>query len=165
MSIFGDDGYSLSKLLSQLTRQIACAIWRLWIEPSSSLLGLKPLRDLSPNGGDDGIRTHDPLLAGQVLSQLSYTPIKWLVVILLFSKDKRLSVAFTFVPGLSLAVTFTLPFRFLLLRPTSSPFLERCSLEESTRLSSNLYFGKAFQLCGRPKWTRTTDLVLIRHAL
>ena len=26
-------------------------------------------------GGDDGIRTHDPLLAGQVLSQLSYTPI------------------------------------------------------------------------------------------
>ena len=27
------------------------------------------------DGGDDGIRTHDPLLAGQVLSQLSYTPI------------------------------------------------------------------------------------------
>ena len=27
-------------------------------------------------GGDDGIRTHDPLLAGQVLSQLSYTPIQ-----------------------------------------------------------------------------------------
>ena len=25
-------------------------------------------------GGDDGNRTHDPLLAGQVLSQLSYTP-------------------------------------------------------------------------------------------
>ena len=27
-------------------------------------------------GGDDGVRTHDPLLAGQVLSQLSYTPIR-----------------------------------------------------------------------------------------
>ena len=27
-------------------------------------------------GGDDGNRTHDPLLAGQVLSQLSYTPVK-----------------------------------------------------------------------------------------
>ena len=27
------------------------------------------------DGGDDGIRTHDPLLAGQVLSQLSYTPM------------------------------------------------------------------------------------------
>ena len=26
-------------------------------------------------GGDNGIRTHDPLLAGQVLSQLSYTPM------------------------------------------------------------------------------------------
>ena len=34
-------------------------------------------------GGDDGIRTHDPLLAGQVLSQLSYTPI--LLGCLLFS--------------------------------------------------------------------------------
>ena len=29
----------------------------------------------SGSGGDDGNRTHDPLLAGQVLSQLSYTPI------------------------------------------------------------------------------------------
>ena len=28
------------------------------------------------DGGDEGIRTLDPLLAGQVLSQLSYTPIK-----------------------------------------------------------------------------------------
>ena len=30
----------------------------------------------STAGGDDGNRTHDPLLAGQVLSQLSYTPIR-----------------------------------------------------------------------------------------
>ena len=30
--------------------------------------------DVSKIGGDDGNRTHDPLLAGQVLSQLSYTP-------------------------------------------------------------------------------------------
>ena len=29
-------------------------------------------------GGDDGIRTHDPLLAGQVLSQLSYTPMGYM---------------------------------------------------------------------------------------
>ncbi len=35
-------------------------------------------------GGDDGIRTHDPLLAGQVLSQLSYTP-KLLLGICFFS--------------------------------------------------------------------------------
>ena len=48
-----------------------------------------PLRvtDFSKNlllGGDDGIRTHDPLLAGQVLSQLSYTP-RLNLRILLFS--------------------------------------------------------------------------------
>ena len=36
------------------------------------------------HGGDDGIRTHDPLLAGQVLSQLSYTP-RLNLRILLFS--------------------------------------------------------------------------------
>ena len=30
-------------------------------------------------GGDDGNRTHDPLLAGQVLSQLSYTPISGVI--------------------------------------------------------------------------------------
>ena len=63
-------------------------------------------------GGDDGIRTHDPLLAGQVLSQLSYTPI---------------NMRFAFF-----------------------------SVLQST-LSCTLF--------GRPKWTRTTDLVLIRHAL
>ena len=33
-----------------------------------------PVRASGP-GGDDGNRTHDPLLAGQVLSQLSYTPV------------------------------------------------------------------------------------------
>ena len=44
--------------------------------------GLRPFLSL---GGDDGIRTHDPLLAGQVLSQLSYTPIFGLPPLLLFS--------------------------------------------------------------------------------
>ena len=34
-----------------------------------------------PTGGDDGNRTHDPLLAGQVLSQLSYTPTGTLLII------------------------------------------------------------------------------------
>ena len=36
---------------------------------------------LFASGGDDGNRTHDPLLAGQVLSQLSYTPIWGLAVL------------------------------------------------------------------------------------
>ena len=34
-----------------------------------------PLSLLGNCGGDEGIRTLDPLLAGQVLSQLSYTPV------------------------------------------------------------------------------------------
>ena len=39
-----------------------------------SLYGLRSA--ISPTyGGDDGTRTHDPLLAKQVLSQLSYTPM------------------------------------------------------------------------------------------
>ena len=38
-------------------------------------------------GGDDGIRTHDPLLAGQVLSQLSYTPIEFHVLFCISLRD------------------------------------------------------------------------------
>ena len=50
----------------------------------SNLLSYEPIsfsaqvsvRSLRPHrGGDEGNRTLDPLLAGQVLSQLSYTPI------------------------------------------------------------------------------------------
>ena len=35
-----------------------------------------PLSIFHPLGGDERVRTDDPLLAKQVLSQLSYTPIK-----------------------------------------------------------------------------------------
>ena len=60
------------------------------------------LRCLLSHGGDDGIRTHDPLLAGQVLSQLSYTPI--LLGLLFFSVESRslcsLTVlALSYLPG------------------------------------------------------------------
>ena len=49
----------------------------------SNLLSYEPVdylgvffsHSLAPLGGDEGIRTPDPLLAGQVLSQLSYTPV------------------------------------------------------------------------------------------
>ena len=41
--------------------------------------------------GDDGIRTHDPLLAGQVLSQLSYTPVSCFGAIP-FSNEHRLLI-------------------------------------------------------------------------
>ena len=61
------DCYSLPPLFESVKFDQICA---------ASLLSL---------GGDDGIRTHDPLLAGQVLSQLSYTPkINWFVVFFTF---------------------------------------------------------------------------------
>ena len=50
-----------------------------------------------PAGGDEGNRTLDPLLAGQVLSQLSYTPIRALLL--------RCSVIFRFVRKAPLSLT------------------------------------------------------------
>ena len=67
--------------------------------------------------GDEGIRTLDPLLARQVLSQLSYAP-----------KDYGLKVDLTSIRRL-----------VLLINP--------------------------YGLCSGLKWTRTTDLTLIRRAL
>ena len=46
---------------------------RLSYKPKSSILLLLSFGTFVPNG-DGEIRTHDPLLARQVLSQLSYTP-------------------------------------------------------------------------------------------
>ena len=48
--------------------------WTLNSEYYSLFIFHHSLRSKASLGGDDGIRTHDPLLAGQVLSQLSYTP-------------------------------------------------------------------------------------------
>ena len=44
---------------------------------SQYLVFLSPFRlaGFPVSGGDEEIRTLDPLLAGQVLSQLSYTPV------------------------------------------------------------------------------------------
>ena len=46
----------------------------------SNQLSYKPIRCVPrlilTFGGDEGVRTPDPLLAGQVLSQLSYTPVR-----------------------------------------------------------------------------------------
>ena len=35
---------------------------------------------MSPHGGDERVRTADPLRAKQVLSQLSYTPVSLLLI-------------------------------------------------------------------------------------
>ena len=58
--------------------------------------------------GDKGIRTLDPLLARQVLSQLSYTPIKHgvhlcshIVTNVVFSADQVLTVVFGMGTGVT----------------------------------------------------------------
>ena len=84
-----------SELIPRVVRLLNSGFLRVWAErmgPSglepptsrlsgarSNLLSYEPvtLSLFLPSDslyGDDGIRTHDPLLAGQVLSQLSYTP-------------------------------------------------------------------------------------------
>ena len=64
------------------------------------------------DGGDDGIRTHDPLLAGQVLSQLSYTPIFFtprfctmlFLWVLLFSTFSNPRSGFYSTPSVSVSI-------------------------------------------------------------
>ena len=75
----GDDGIRFSRELRARSSSVAnvhrkFALYRF---PFESAFFNNELSTLSVIGGDDGIRTHDPLLAGQVLSQLSYTPILW----------------------------------------------------------------------------------------
>ena len=42
---------------------------------NSSLNAKRSLADFATSGGDEEVRTPDPLLAKQVLSLLSYTPV------------------------------------------------------------------------------------------
>ena len=83
---------------------------------------------VSSSSGDGEIRTLDPLLARQVLSQLSYTPTNRFLFLILLS-------------GLNLFKPMGL----------SGPF-PICSWLSLAYLNGL-------------KWTRTTDLTLIRRAL
>ena len=101
--------------------------------------------DLSGDG-DEGIRTPDPLLARQVLSQLSYTPMYiWVdssaAKLTSFTKDAdapttRFKLRFHSFSSSSLAMGLNGPF-----------------------LHPNVYLSYGL------KWTRTIDLTLIRRAL
>ena len=91
------------------------------------------LRTLSGTSGDGEIRTLDPLLARQVLSQLSYTPT---------DAGRPLVEAIPFLSSLFLS-----HWLFPMLMGLSGPYL----------LIEGLPYGL--------KWTRTTDLTLIRRAL
>ena len=61
-------GPSTSRLSGGCSNQLSYK--PVWLCPSS----FSPFAS-SEAGGDEGVRTPDPLLAGQVLSQLSYTPV------------------------------------------------------------------------------------------
>ena len=74
------------------------------------------------NGGDNEIRTHDPLLARQVLSQLSYTPI-WLFLHLIGSGKLNSAQTHTFV-----SLRMFLAYRFFLTKFFRICFLLLCSV-------------------------------------
>ena len=102
----------------------------------SSLLSYEPISSRtchlfvslnSPFGGDDGIRTHDPLLAGQVLSQLSYTPVLFGFRVYslseqslkieqqsIYSKSSSYLWVFLSVKPFRTVCTFVLPFMLIL---------------------------------------------------
>jgi hypothetical protein len=80
--------FALSSLTTTLSKNIS-EKYRLWLLSRSPYSIVKDRRELpratsvgipdslAPPGGDDRIRTGDPLLAKQVLSQLSYIPRTW----------------------------------------------------------------------------------------
>ena len=83
--VVGLDGFepSTSRLSGARSNHLSYRPFLIWFRfvhrtlyPSSDPFLSNPTLGcrLSSAGGDDGNRTHDPLLAGQVLSQLSYTP-------------------------------------------------------------------------------------------
>ena len=83
--------HSETSFTSLSPRSSRCLVGSSGVEPPTSclsgmrsnLLSYEPILELPvgflhlSSGGDEGIRTLDPLLAGQVLSQLSYTPVLW----------------------------------------------------------------------------------------
>ena len=96
-------------------------------------------------GGDEENRTPDPLLARQVLSQLSYTPKSYTTLCYYLVSIRTTS-------GIALSLSRSLS-RFLLRKNTVA--------HGSCNVS---HFAKQNAI-GGPKWTRTTDLTLIRRAL
>ena len=62
--------YLIINIVSSIVRVFPRAAYILF-----SLYLIAGISSGAAGGGDEGIRTLDPLLAGQMLSQLSYTPI------------------------------------------------------------------------------------------
>ncbi len=118
---------------------------------------------LSANG-DGEIRTLDPLLARQVLSQLSYTPM---LAPPLFLFPRLLDAGLPFPVPRFLRFPFwrslfLLYFSFCW--PFHYPILMGSGLKWAFPLSEGFFHYPILMGSGL-KWTRTTDLTLIRRAL
>ena len=114
-----------------LSRQLCCLCF--FASRKSHSIAAQLLRDIfrvckANAGGDEENRTPDPLLARQVLSQLSYTPKFYTTLCYYLVSIQTYSLHYSLLP--------TAMFRI-------------CRANAS----------------GGPKWTRTTDLTLIRRAL
>ena len=113
-------------------------------------------------GGDEEDRTPDPLLARQVLSQLSYTP-KFLLIL----RQDFLGIHMYCLRRLSSSKQKLLCLASFVAILGCLPFLCQIVHLNDRRV---LCVHKGVQMCkmaknGGPKWTRTTDLTLIRRAL
>ncbi len=71
-----------------------------------------------PPGGDDEVRTHDPLRARQVLSQLSYTPVSRI-----FFRPSKLNNIASLLPFTSHRPSSRLPLSFFLRKEVIQPHL------------------------------------------
>ena len=96
-------------------------------------------------GGGERDRTDDPLLAKQVLSQLSYTPNVWMVGLVGFEPT---------TPALSRRCSNRLSYR-----PISGQHAVKIAADKSERLNLNAYFQKG----GDPAAPSDTATLLRLH--
>ena len=127
----------------------------------SNQLSYKPILKSSDFSGDEEIRTLDPLLARQVLSQLSYTPMFC---------NQLFSILITCLHAIMPSM---IPMHVTPLKRCGSTlikgdpiFISFIILNSAVYPVSMLFSFHGITLSGNGlKWTRTTDLTLIRRAL
>ena len=127
----------------------------------SNQLSYKPILKSFDFSGDEEIRTLDPLLARQVLSQLSYTPMFC---------NQLFSILITCLHAIMPSM---IPMHVTPLKRCGSTlikgnpiFISFIILNSAVYPVSMLFSFHGITLSGNGlKWTRTTDLTLIRRAL
>ena len=127
----------------------------------SNQLSYKPILKSFDFSGDEEIRTLDPLLARQVLSQLSYTPMFC---------NQLFAILITCLHAIMPSM---IPMHVTPLKRCGSTlikgdpiFISFIILNSAVYPVSMLFSFHGITLSGNGlKWTRTTDLTLIRRAL